>query len=91
MVRCCEEEDSEVPISLIKSLSLACESITASSSKANVCSLVFFGSSIKEFGNGESPLLLTLPSLLAFSEEKILSMPSLPASHHAMPLLDDDS
>jgi len=30
-------------------------------------------------GSGEIPLLPTLPSLLTFSGEKILSMPSLPA------------
>lgn len=84
MVRCWEE-DSEVPISLIKSLSLACESTSASSSKVNVCSEVLCDSSFMvRFGNGESPLLPTLPSLLYFSEEKILSMPSLPANHHTV-------
>jgi hypothetical protein len=70
-----------VSISVIKELILACESRTASSSKVSVGSIDLFWLSCNRFGNGEGPLLLTLSSMLSFSGEKILSMPSLPANH----------
>lgn len=62
----------------IKALSLACESKTASSSNFNVGSIGLRGLSFTRFGDRGS----STRSLLSFSGEKILSMPSLPASHH---------
>jgi len=68
----------------IKSLILACEPATASSSKINVCSIVFVGLSVVGFCNGGGSSLETLLSMPGFSGQKFLAMSSLPAYHHSI-------
>lgn len=69
-------EDSALDNSVTSVPHLACESKTASSSKA----IVERWSSLITFDNGDCPILPALFPRLSLSDEKILSNPSIPTS-----------